>query len=177
MGLESFHDRVEAISVHLVHLFFPVCLVQRTREARQTRAPDRLPGIVAHSPVSYYAALLHGSRCRASATARGLRAATRRSARAGPSGVRRPCSQLRRVATLMPIMRVKQKRGRESSMQGRSGFRPRIRDLQPYISQRAACLFVSSLLVCCFSLSRSLHDWTLRSVRNNIATQSPFFHL
>ncbi len=42
----------------------------------------------------------------ASATAPGFSAATFRRARAGPSGVRRPCSQLRRVATLTPIMRA-----------------------------------------------------------------------
>jgi hypothetical protein len=39
-------------------------------------------------------------------TAFGFLEATRRRAKAGPSGVRRPCSQLRRVATLTPIMRA-----------------------------------------------------------------------
>lgn len=53
-----------------------------------------------------YAAPRRDSRWSASATARGLRAATRSRARAGPSGVRRPCSQLRNVATLTPIMRA-----------------------------------------------------------------------
>lgn len=38
------------------------------------------------------------------ATARGFLSVTRSSARAGPSGVRRPCSQLRSVATLTPII-------------------------------------------------------------------------
>jgi hypothetical protein len=45
--------------------------------------------------------------CSASTTAFGFLAATRRSASAGPSGVRLPCSQLRSVATLTPIMRAK----------------------------------------------------------------------
>ena len=45
--------------------------------------------------------------CSASMTAFGLRAATRSNANAGPSGVRRPCSQLRSVATLTPIMSAK----------------------------------------------------------------------
>jgi hypothetical protein len=43
---------------------------------------------------------------RASATAFGFLAATRNNANAGPSGVRRPCSQFRNVATLTPIMRA-----------------------------------------------------------------------
>jgi hypothetical protein len=44
--------------------------------------------------------------CSASATALGFCAATRRSASAGPSGVRRPCSQFCSVATLTPIIRA-----------------------------------------------------------------------
>ncbi len=42
--------------------------------------------------------------CSASITASGFFAAIRSKASAGPSGVRRPCSQLRKVATLTPIM-------------------------------------------------------------------------
>jgi len=41
---------------------------------------------------------------RAAATALGFSAATRNNAIAGPSGIRRPCSQLRSVATLTPII-------------------------------------------------------------------------
>jgi hypothetical protein len=58
--------------------------------------------LVVRPPALYYAAPLRDSRCRA--TAWGLRAATRRSASVGPSGIRRPCSQLRKVALLTPIM-------------------------------------------------------------------------
>ena len=60
--------------------------------------------VIRHA-VHHDAAPLRGSRCKASATARGLRAVNA-GASAGPSGVRRPCSQLRRVATLTPIMRA-----------------------------------------------------------------------
>jgi len=56
------------------------------------------------APFWGYAAPRLGSVCRASMTAFGFLAATRSKAKAGPSGVRRPCSQFRSVATLTPIM-------------------------------------------------------------------------
>ncbi len=51
-----------------------------------------------------YAAPRRRGRCNASTTAAGLWAATCNNARAGPSGIRRPCSQFLSVAPLTPIM-------------------------------------------------------------------------
>ena len=91
----------------LIWSFWCVWFDKRERQDRPAHQIDRQESpLISH--LSFHGSALHwsllGSQRSTSATELGLCAATSKNASAEPSGMRRPCSQSRKAATLTPIM-------------------------------------------------------------------------